>query len=278
MKSTVVDLEERRVRALRNLDILDTPPEASFDRIVRLASSMLQTPIALVSLVDADRQWFKARHGLDASETPREHAFCAHAIVGHDTMVVPDATADPRFEANPLVLGEPFIRFYAGAPMTVDGQVLGTLCVIDRRPRSLTNEQRAILEDLAAVAEQTIRLRRDADRAARNAGLLALAADLADVGHWQIEVSSNEMIWSDETVRLLGIDPTAPPSVHAFLSSFDPESRDRLATMIDRALDDGGALEASLRADHGQAVFVRAGCQTGRAGQIVALFGVITRR
>ncbi|MEN9496528.1 MAG: hypothetical protein RLZZ137_1568, partial [Cyanobacteriota bacterium] len=128
--------EEQRLRALRRFAVLDTPEDPHFDRIVELASTVLGVPIALVSLVDRDRQWFLARHGLEAHQTPRTMAFCAHAIAEPVLMEVPDALDDARFNTNPLVLDEPKIRFYAGVPLrTRDGYNLGTLCAIDRKPR-----------------------------------------------------------------------------------------------------------------------------------------------
>lgn len=129
--------EPERIAALRMLAVLDTPPEPSLDVITRLAADRFDAEIALVSLVDEQRQWFKSRHGLDACETPRADSFCAHAIAHDEVMVVPDAATDPRFAGNPLVLGAPFIRFYAGAPLiTAGGQRIGTLCVIDSKPRA----------------------------------------------------------------------------------------------------------------------------------------------
>lgn len=159
--------EPYRLAALRRTQILDTPPEAAFDRLTRLASQFIGTPIALVSLVDAKRQWFKARVGLDAQETPREVAFCAHALLKPDeVLVVPDAAADPRFRGNPLVVGDPRIRFYAGAPIvTRDGHALGTVCAIDREPRAdIGTREAAILKELAAVAADEIELRELARR------------------------------------------------------------------------------------------------------------------
>ena len=149
--------EDRRLRALRRLRVLDSLPEQLFDDIVLLASEICGTPIGLISLIDTDRQWFKARVGLDATETPRSFAFCAHAILApDDVMNVPDAARDPRFAANPLVTGDPNIRFYAGAPVvTPEGEALGTVCVIDTVPRELTSAQRAALQ---ALARQTAAL------------------------------------------------------------------------------------------------------------------------
>lgn len=146
--------EASRLKTLLGYEILDTPPEDAFDDLVRLASIVCGTPIALVSLVDATRQWFKARVGLDVQYTPRDQAFCAHAIYGDDILIVPDATKDDRFASNPLVTGEPGIRFYAGMPLIApDGQALGTICAVDRVPRKLAGEQ---LEALRCISRQVV--------------------------------------------------------------------------------------------------------------------------
>ena len=155
--------EQARLETLRAYAILDTAPEDSFDRLTQLAASVLGTPIALISLVDESRQWFKSAVGLDMQSTPRDQAFSAHAILGDDLLVVPDATADARFLDNPLVTGPPGIRFYAGAPLAApDGQRLGTLCVIDTTARetSLTPVQSQQLRDLAALVVAQLEWRR----------------------------------------------------------------------------------------------------------------------
>ena len=152
--------EDQRLRDLQRYALLDTPADPHFERLVRLASAVLQMPIALVSLVDRDRQWFLARHGLDVEETPRRMAFCAHTIAGNDILVVPDALEDPRFQGNPLVLEAPRIRFYAGAPLrSPQGHNLGTLCVIDQQPRSFEPEQVALLELMADLVMRELQLR-----------------------------------------------------------------------------------------------------------------------
>ena len=143
--------ESKRLAVLHGYGLLDTHFEERYDRLTRLASCMLGTPIALISLVDENRQWFKAAFGLNVRETSRDISFCTHAIQDTEVFVVPDARKDDRFSKNPLVTGDPRIRFYAGAPLIgFKGQAIGTLCVIDRKPRSeFTTEQRQILRDLA---------------------------------------------------------------------------------------------------------------------------------
>ena len=134
--------EAERLLTLESYDILDTPYEVMFDELARMAASLCDTPIALVSLVDGRRQWFKANVGLDAKETPRELAFCAHAIAGSEPFIVPNALGDPRFATNSLVTSDPAIRFYAGVPLIApNGKALGTLCVIDKEPRALGPHQ-----------------------------------------------------------------------------------------------------------------------------------------
>jgi diguanylate cyclase (GGDEF)-like protein len=157
----VPENEVERQKALDELHILDGPSDEDLDRLTRVASQMLGLPIALISLVDHDRQWFLSRVGLEAGETGRDVAFCAHAICGDELMVVPDALQDERFRDNPLVRGEPHIRFYAGAPLrTREGHNLGTLCVIGQEPRILSGNENQLLLDLAGLVIQQLEARR----------------------------------------------------------------------------------------------------------------------
>ena len=152
--------ETARLAALRQYRILDTEPERAFDDLVLLASYVCETPMALITLVDAERQWFKARLGIAAAETPRAISFCSHAIQQNELFIVPDAREDERFRNNPFVTGGPFVRFYAGAPLlTHDGYALGTLCVIDSVPRTLTASQREALDALRRQAQAQLELR-----------------------------------------------------------------------------------------------------------------------
>lgn len=149
--------EEARLRLLRSLEVLDTPPEEDFDRITRVCAQLLHVPITLVSLVDENRQWFKSKIGIELCETSRDIAFCAHALHVPDILLIEDAARDPRFSDNPLVLGAPHIRFYAGVPLRSDeGLVLGTLCALDTTPRELPPEALAAFKDLAKVVERDL--------------------------------------------------------------------------------------------------------------------------
>jgi anti-sigma regulatory factor (Ser/Thr protein kinase) len=152
--------ETERIASLHRYRILDSNPEQAFDDLALLASYVCQTPIALISLVDTDRQWFKSHVGISASETSRSISMCAHAIEQTGLYIVPDATTDEKFRDNPFVTGEPNIRFYAGAPLvTPDGHALGTLCVLDRVPRTLTPEQREALDALRRQVQAQLELR-----------------------------------------------------------------------------------------------------------------------
>lgn len=170
--------EALRLAAIRNLEILDTPPDGAYDRLTRLAGRLFGVPIAIVTVVDVDRIWFKSRLGLDVDEVGRDPGLCASCILQDDVLVYEDARADALALANPLVAGEFGLRFYAGAPLrTRDGHNIGTFCVIDRQPREFSDRDRASLQDLAAAVMETMELRRDSRKLMLQ--LLELAAGRA---------------------------------------------------------------------------------------------------
>lgn len=160
--------EARRLKVLWQYEVLDTVPEEIFDDLTELASAICESPIALISLVDETRQWFKSKVGLSASEMSRDTSFCAHAILQPDLFIVPDATKDARFKDNPLVVVDPKIRFYAGAPLiTPDGHALGTLCILDKEARQLTPMQAKALRVLARLVVSQLELRRHSKELAK---------------------------------------------------------------------------------------------------------------
>ena len=163
MNAASPENEKKRLKVLWQYEVLDTVPEALFDDLTELAANICEAPIALISLVDEKRQWFKAKVGITLTETSRDISFCGHAIQQSDLFIVPDATKDERFAKNPLVVSDPKIRFYAGAPLiTPDGYALGTLCVIDKVPRELRAEQKQALRVLARHVVSQLELRRRA--------------------------------------------------------------------------------------------------------------------
>ncbi|WP_348645328.1 EAL domain-containing protein [Methylobacterium sp. BTF04] len=208
--------EAERLAELRDLRILDTPAEAHFDAVCKAVAALFSLPIALVSLVDSDRQWFKAKCGIDVEGTPRELAFCTYAILRDDVLVVEDATADPRFADNPLVMGGPGIRFYAGAPLVLQSGIrVGTLCVIDTKPRSFSDLQKTQLQDFARIVVAHIelhrarllleaaledRIRSEAQIAASEARYRALADGLPQMV-WVMACSDGAAIYTNERFR-----------------------------------------------------------------------------
>ena len=227
--------EAERLAALRDLRILDTAPEAHFDAVCRNAAALFSVPMALVSLIESDRQWFKAKCGIDAEGTGRDVAFCAYAILSDDVLVVEDVTRDPRFADNSLVTGEPGIRFYAGAPLILrSGIRLGTLCIIDTKSRSFSDVQKSQLQDLARIVVAHIELHRGrlAAEAAleertrsealikaseeryriahstleQTTDLLRLAQEAAGAGIWQWNMDEQVGRNSPESARMLGFD------------------------------------------------------------------------
>ncbi|AFY37476.1 GAF sensor signal transduction histidine kinase [[Leptolyngbya] sp. PCC 7376] len=210
--------ESERLATLHRYDILDTPAEAAFDEIAAMAAELCNTPIALVSLVDQKRQWFKACIGLDAKETPREISFCGHAIHQDDILEVPDASKDPRFADNPLVTGAPYIRLYAGKPLRgFDGNKLGTLCIIAPEPRTLTKQERKILVFLGTQVERQLALRLALQQSTQSLKLIQSQAKQLEAGN-KIRT---------ELISVLAHDLRSPlSSIEGIVEAFDQDLLD----------------------------------------------------
>ena len=277
------DRETVRLDALRSFGVLDTQADAAIDRLASLAGSLFDAPIALVSLIDEQRQWFKARQGLDASETPRDQAFCAHAIeLGPEAiMVVEDATADPRFADNPLVTGAPHIRFYAGASLTTkDGLNLGTLCVIDTKPRSRPDD--AALERLKLLAQIVVdefELAKAQQQTREKQRLLEIAEAMAGVGHWRMDLASGAINWSDTVYAIHGVDRRAfDPNLDDAVGFYHPEDRERVHASLASAIAAGTGFDFQLRLIRSDGalrhVVSRGVCELDDQGRPKALFGL----
>ena len=275
--------EAARLCALDDYQVLDSAPEPAFDRLTALAADLFDAPIALVSLVDAERQWFKSRHGLDAVETPRSQAFCAHALPLEPggTLVVEDATRDPRFRSNPLVTGDLGIRFYAGAVLTgSDGHNLGTLCVIDTKPRPTPDsEDLDRLRNLARVVVDTLELRRAKREAEERRRLVEMTERISGVGNWRYQSNSGHLTWSDEVYRIHGVtresfDPAYAGAVNFYIDG-DSQRVDQAVTEALRS-GEGFKLEARIRRPDGQVrdVLCKADCIRGVLGEVIGLHGV----
>jgi PAS domain S-box-containing protein len=246
--------EDQRLAALKAYDVLDTPPEAAFDDITGLAGRLCQTPMALISLVEAERQWFKSRVGLDERETPRSVSFCAHALRDGDMMVVEDAACDPRFRENPLVTAEPHIRFYAGAVLrTPAGIPIGTLCVLDNKPRpgGLTDLQADALRTMARQVMTQLELQRALaqKRQSEDAARRAMAA-VQSVGAWEWDIVSNRITADGAFARLYGLDPVQAAEgapLELFAKAFHPDDAERVAEEIQTAVETGREFVSEYR-------------------------------
>jgi len=275
--------EEDRLAALAELDVLDTPAEPRFDRITNLAASIFDVPIALVSLIDSQRQWFKSRYGLDTCETDRDIAFCNHAIAlpSGAVMVVEDATADPRFAENPMVLGPAHIRFYAGAVLTsADGHNLGTLCVIDTKPRTdFGDDRRAQLRALAAIVVDELQMSNERRSAEEKRRLLELAEAMSGVGHWRYDPGADVVTWSDEVYRIHGADRAHTPTLDWVLDFYEDEEREKVQDFLQACsgTGQGGELKAHLRRPDGErrTVVSKTVCELTDTGEVKAVVGLI---
>jgi PAS domain S-box-containing protein len=249
--------EKERLAALRRYDILDTAPDQFFDDLVELASFICDVPISLITLIDEDRQWFKSKKGMNGNGSARDVAFCAHAIMQNDLFIVPDALKDKRFVNNPFVTADPEIRFYAGAPLvTSDGYALGTLCVIDRKPRELTAEQTSALAALSRQVVAQLELRRSvkqlsiaqAELAQSQKRFRRLADNLPDaIFHYWLEPSPAFAFVSSAVTTITGYLPQAfYDDPHLLAKLVHPGERQRLTGLLNNLADADDPYQTNL--------------------------------
>ncbi|WP_298962336.1 PAS-domain containing protein [uncultured Roseibium sp.] len=291
--------ESDRLKALHALQILHSERLPEFDAVVEAIATVFDCPISLISIVGEDEQWFKAKCGLDADSTSRDVSFCQHAIHSNDLFVIPDARKDERFRDNPLVVGDPSIRFYAGCPISIDGENrLGTLCVIDRDPRSPSEDQLTQLKRFGKIVEGLIKSHRaelqvqDAlDRAeaesrlaTQESELLEEIATVSGVGGWELDLDTNQLIWTDKTRELHEVDADFVPSVDTALSFYAPEGREIISAAVARGIEEGIGWDVELPfiTAKGNELWVRAAgrpiLDNGRVCRLVGAFQDITER
>lgn len=220
--------EVDRLALLSSLNLLETDNEVRFDRLTHLVKQCLQTDIVLISLVDDQRQWFKSKQGLDASETSRDISFCGHAILADDIFDIPDARQDVRFADNPLVIGEPYIRFYAGAPLTIQHHKIGTLCIIERQPRTLTTAEKSILRQFADAIEQEIddRLQEQSHyRLQQREMRYRSVLEGTRIGTWEWNVQTGVTVFNERWAEITGytLDELAPISIDTWMDLAHPD-------------------------------------------------------
>ncbi|MBB3981706.1 PAS domain S-box-containing protein [Sphingobium fontiphilum] len=289
--------EKERLDALAQTGVMDSGREPEYDAIVSAAQRLLRTKIALISLVGEKRQWFKARSGIDIDQTPREIGFCGHTIAANDILIIPDAKADPGFALNPVVSGPPHVRFYAGVPVHIvcgrtDRRLpVGTLCVIDDKPRRMDDDDVATLRDLAKVVEALLEARRSSQNsielaAERAQALEALetthrqfrdAEKLANMGSWRLSLRDNTAYWSEQTYAIHGVPVSEGIPLHTALDFYPPHARALMKACIDNTIATGEPydIETEFINASGQSLRVRAmGALEKKDGVPVALVGV----
>jgi PAS domain S-box-containing protein len=244
--------EKKRIDDLHSYEIMDTLPEQVFDDITLIASELFDTPMALISLVDGKRQWFKSKVGIDVPETNREIAFCSHAIYQSNTFVVNDASKDSRFRENPLVTGFPNIKFYAGSPLiTKEGSAVGTLCVIDRIPRDFSERNQEALNALARqvvsqleIRKKNLNLKKESDHGNR----FKMCLEALNIGFWEWDITNNQLFWDESMYRLYGMDANKFSGAYeAWISTLHEGDKEKATKDIQDALEGTKKFESQFR-------------------------------
>ena len=271
--------EDARLRELYDLDLLGAGPIEQVDRVCALARDLFNVPVALVTLIDRDRQCFLATAGIDLGETKREDAICNVTILADEPLVVPDAAEDPRLSGNVFVAGPPHVRFYAGAPLNFGpGINIGSLCILDMAPRQFSAEDVAHLSALADVIVSELRGRRAARDLAAGKTRLAQAAHMARIGGYEFNCASEKLVWDDEIYRIYGIPRESPPSNDLIVERYDPEtredSRQRLNALFSHAVPYDVELHGTR--PNGETFWVRAMAEPEIVdGQLTRIFGAV---
>ncbi len=275
--------EQERLQALYEYDILDTIPEKDFDYLTMIASQICDTPISLVTIIDETRQWFKSNYGLDVRETDRVYSFCAHAINTPQTiMVVPDSRLDERFADNPFVTNKPNAVFYAGVPLvTENGFALGTLCVIDNKPRTLKEEQFEALRALSNQVVKLLELRKKnkelvetKEALEKSIDLYAQTSHVARVGGWEIDLIRNKFSWTNVTKEINEVTADFVPELRKAVNFYkEGDDRNQIRLAFSNAMDHGEPfdIEARIITAKGKEKWVRT------KGEVKKLNGVYTR-
>ena len=256
--------EDRRLDALHALDLLDSEPEKAFDALVAIAAQRFDCPISLLTLIDRDRQWIKARSGIEVEQTDRDVAFCDHTIRGDAPFIVNDASTDPSFADNPFVTDNPHVRFYAGAPIHISDSTgrhaIGALCIIDDKPRSLNAVQLAALVHMASIAEALIAARGAAREAVsiaesaqeqtrllrRQERVFGQAERLSKIGSWRLDLANDAISWSDGMYRIHEIAPEDKPTLTAALDFYPPRDRAVVSAALARTIETGQTFEVEV--------------------------------
>ncbi|KQS05260.1 hypothetical protein ASG11_08340 [Sphingomonas sp. Leaf357] len=294
--------EDRRLSALHALGLLDSEPEGAFDALVALTATRFDCPVSMLTLIDRNRQWIKAKFGTDLEETSRDVAFCDHTIRGDAPLVVTDAALDPRFADNPLVVGDPQIRFYAGAPIHVaDGgerHAIGAICLIDDKPREMTAEQAETLTHIATVIEALIAARRAALEAVsiaesaqaqsrvlrRQERVFRQVERMSMIGSWRLDLGDESVTWSDGVYRIHELEPGTSPDLLSALDFYPPHDRATISDALTGTIESGAPYEVEVDfiTAKGKRRRVRSRgeleVENGRAVAVIGVFQDVTDR
>ena len=277
--------EFERIAALRNLEIVGTARQPEFDDLVELACEMFDVPVSLLSLVDSDRQWFKAAAGLDIQETDRDVAFCNYTIAASEPLVVDDASLDPRFSCNPLVVADPSIRFYAGVPLALHpGVNLGTLCVVDFKPRVFSGREIEKLRKLGNVAQALLREHsanmenlRHTKLLRKQASLMDMAQDLAKLGAWERDLQSGQIEWTDGMFAIHEMEPGRLIGFEELMGCYLEPDRSKLTALMETSMRDCTpyVFEGRIQTARGNVKWIRLASEVHvENGKVVRRFGM----